>query len=107
MTEGREPGAPPDLSEIRRTDEIIDQLASHRRPHSRAFLDPAVAVLASLITDVDAAPLAPVRGRRHRSAAAAAAVAFAAAAAVVAATGFVIVAMFSRLTGACRWGNRG
>lgn len=60
MIEGRESVAP-DLSEIRRTDEIIDIFASRRRPRPRVLLDPAVALLASLAADVDAAPLTASR----------------------------------------------
>ena len=104
MIEGREPGAPrgqaADLSAIRRSDAIIEMLASRRRLRSRALRDPAVAVLSSLVHDIEAgARRAGERPPRHTAAAAAAA-AIAVAAAVVAAAGFVVVAMLTRLTGA-------
>jgi hypothetical protein len=161
VIEGREPGAPSvtpdtglvsrsgthvpaggrtadagqaaDLDAIRRSDAVIDMLASRRRLRLRMLRDPAIALLASLNADVDAPPrlarllevrgqagsgrhAAPARWPGHRvpgprsapagsrgSAAAAAAAAIATAAALVAAASLVIAAMLTRLTGVCNW----
>jgi fatty acid desaturase len=106
VIEGREPGAPrgqaADLGAIRRSDAIIEMLASRRRLRSRVLRDPAVAVLSSLVHDVEAGAR-PAGARPRHTAAAAAAAAIAVAAAVVAAAGFVVVAMLTRLTGARGW----
>jgi hypothetical protein len=55
-------GQAADLGAIRRSDAIIDVLASRRRLRSRALRDPAVAVLSHLAADVDAAPYQPRQG---------------------------------------------
>jgi hypothetical protein len=55
-------GQAADLGAIRRSDAIIDVLASRRRLRSRALRDPAVAVLSHLAADVDAAPYQPCQG---------------------------------------------
>ena len=47
---------PADLGAIRRSDAIIEMLASRRRPSRRALRDPVVAMLSGLAADVDAAP---------------------------------------------------
>jgi hypothetical protein len=90
VIEGREPGAPrgqaANLGAIRRSDAVIEMLAGRRRLGSRVLRDPAVAVLSSLVHDIEAGAQ-PV------------------ATAVVAAAGFVVVAMLTRLTGA-RGGER-
>jgi hypothetical protein len=120
-------GQAADLGAIRRSDAIIDMLASRRRLRPRALRDPAVAVLSRLAADVDAAPYQPRRGpagahlagprpagsrpagrrpgraRPQGSAVAAAAAAIATAAAVVAAAGLVIMAMLTWLTGVRGW----
>lgn len=149
MIRGRRPGAPSvtpvtgpvsrhgghgqeaDLSAIRRSDAIIDMVASRRRLRPRALRDPAVAVLSSLVADVNAAscrprPAAgcpagararlvaarsrpagahsrPAAARPRGSAAAAAAAAIATAVAVVAAAGLVVVVMLTRMAGARGW----
>jgi hypothetical protein len=51
---GHSPAA--DLGAIRRSDAIIEMLASRRRPSRRARRDPVVAMLSGLAADVDAAP---------------------------------------------------
>jgi hypothetical protein len=120
-------GQAADLGAIRRSDAIIDMLASRRRLRSRALRDPAVAVLSRLAADVDAAPYQPRQGpagarpvgpcpagprsagrrpagaRPQGSAVAAAAAAIATAAAVLAAAGLVIMAMLTWLTGVRGW----
>jgi hypothetical protein len=120
-------GQAADLGAIRRSDAIIDMLASRRRLRSRALRDPAVAVLSHLAADVDAAPYQPRQGpagacqagtrlvgprsvgrrpagaRPQGSAVAAAAAAIATAAAVLAAAGLVIMAMLTWLTGVRGW----
>jgi hypothetical protein len=125
-------GQAADLGAIRRSDAIIDMLASRRRLRPRALRDPAVAVLSHLAADVDAAPYQPrqapsgvrpagvrlvgprpvgprLPGRRpagarpQGSAVAAAAAAIATAAAVLAAAGLVIMAMLTWLTGVRGW----
>lgn len=107
MIEGREPVAPrgqaADLGAIRRSDAVIEMLAGRRRLRSRALRDPAVAVLSSLVHDIEAARSRPARARSHGTAAAAAAAAVAVAAAVVAAAGLLVIAMLTRLSGARRW----
>jgi hypothetical protein len=98
VTEGQAAsGTAADLGAIRRSDEVIDLLASRRRLCPRVLRDPAVAVLASLIADIDA-PGARSRpaGARYGTAAAAAA---AVAAALLAAAGFVVVVMLTCLGG--------
>jgi hypothetical protein len=101
-----------DLGAIRRSEEIIEMLASRRIP-PRALGDPAVALLGSLTTDVDDTdPAAWRAGPRHRAgracqagawphaaAAAAVAAAIATLTAVAAAT-LMIVGMFARLSAA-------
>jgi hypothetical protein len=101
-----------DLGAIRRSEEIIEMLASRRIP-ARVLGDPAVAVLSSLTADVDDAASAACRaGPRHRAgrarpggtwphaaAAAAVAAALATLTAVAAAT-LMIVGMFARLSAA-------
>jgi hypothetical protein len=52
-----------DLGAIRRTDAVLDLLASRRRIPARVFRDPAIALLRSLAADVDAAPRPGRRGR--------------------------------------------
>jgi hypothetical protein len=113
-------GQAADLGAIRRSDAIIDMLASRRRLRTRALRDPAVAVLSHLAADVDAAPYQPCQGparpagvrpagrrpagaRPQASAMAAAAAAIATAAAVVAAAGLVVMAMLTWLTGVRGW----
>ena len=49
-------GPAADLGAIRRSDAIIEMLASRRRPSRRARRDPVVAMLSGLAADVDAAP---------------------------------------------------
>jgi hypothetical protein len=104
VIKGREPGAPrgqaADLGAIRRSDAVIEMLASRRRLGSRVLRDPAVAVLSSLVHDIEAGAQ-PVAARPRHTPAAAVAVAAAVATAVVAAAGFVVVAMLTRMTGAC------
>jgi hypothetical protein len=97
-----------DLGAIRRSEELIEMLASRRVP-PRALGDPAVAVLSRLTADIDAPPghAAWPPGPRHRAgrarrawphAAAAAAVAAAIATlTAMAAAGLMIVGMFARL----------
>ena len=102
-----------DLGAIRRSEELIELLASRRVP-ARALSDPAVALLSRLTADIDAAPGPAVwrAGPRHRArrarpagawphAAAAAAVAAAVATlTAVAAAALVIVGMCARLSAA-------
>jgi hypothetical protein len=105
VIEGREPVAPrgqaADLGAIRRSDAVIEMLAGGRRLRSRALRDPAVAVLSSLVNDVEAARSRPAGARSQGTTTAAAAVA--AAAAVLAAAGLLVIAMLTRLSGARRW----
>lgn len=99
MTEGQAAsGTAADLGAIRHSDEVIDLLASRRRLRPRVLRDPAIAVLASLIADIDA-PARSRPGARYGTAAAAAA---AVAAAVLAAAGFVVLVMLT-----CLGGTRG
>jgi len=100
-----------DLGAIRRSEELIELLASRRVP-ARALSDPAVALLSRLTADIDAAPAIWRAGPRHRArrarpagawphAAAAAAVAAAVATlTAVAAAALVIVGMCARLSAA-------
>jgi len=102
-----------DLGAIRRSEELIELLASRRVP-ARALSDPAVALLSRLTADIDAArgPAVWRAGPRHRArrarpagawphAAAAAAVAAAVATlTAVAAAALVIVGMCARLSAA-------
>jgi hypothetical protein len=95
-----------DLGAIRRSEEIIEMLASRRIP-ARTRTDPAVTLLSSLTSDVDGAarPAAwragprhrAARARSHAAAAAAAAAAIATLTAVAAAT-LMVVGMFARLS---------
>jgi hypothetical protein len=101
-----------DLGAIRRSEELIEMLASRRIP-PRALSDPAVVVLSSLTADVDGAVPPILRaGSRHRAgrgrpagawphaaAAAAVAAAIATLTAVAAAT-LMILGMFARLSAA-------
>jgi hypothetical protein len=63
-------GPAADLGAIRRSDAIIEMLASRRRPSRRALRDPVVAMLSGLAADVDAAPCRaasrPVTGAGHQ-----------------------------------------
>jgi hypothetical protein len=96
VTEGQAVGGTAaDLGAIRHSDEVIDLLASRRQLRPRVLRDPAVAVLASLIADIDASGARSRPGARYGTAAAAAA-----AAAVLAAVGFVVVVMLTCLGGA-------
>ena len=111
-----------DFGAVRRSEEIIEMLASRRIP-ARLRTDPAVAVLSSLTSDIDGAVCAPGRagprhaagrtrqhGARsgsarprsawpHAAAAAAVAAAIATLTAVAAAT-LMVVGMFARLSAA-------
>jgi hypothetical protein len=98
VTEGQAAsGTAADLGAIRHSDEVIDLLASRRRLRPRVLRDPAFAVLASLIADIDAPGARSRPGTRCGNAAAAVA---AVAAAVSAAAGFVVVVMLTCLGGA-------
>jgi hypothetical protein len=98
VTEGQSAiGPAADLGAIRRCDEVMDQLAARRVPRACMLRDPAVAVLASLIADIDGAPARRRAGSRYGAAAAAAA---AVAAALLAAAGFVVIVMLTCLGGA-------
>jgi hypothetical protein len=99
VTEGQAAsGTAADLGAIRRSDEVIDLLASRRRLRPRALRDPAVAVLSGLIADIDA----PGARSRLASARYGAAAAAAVAAALLTAAGFVVAVMLT-----CRGGARG
>ncbi len=107
-----------DLGAVRRSEEIIEMLASRRIP-ARLRTDPAVALLSSLTSDIDGAacPAAGRAGPRHAAgrtrqhgarsrsawphaaAAAAVAAAIATLTAVAAAT-LMVVGMFARLSAA-------
>jgi hypothetical protein len=95
-------GRPTDLGAIRRTDALVDLLATRRLRRPRALGDPVVTLLHSLTSDVDGrARHTGRRGGAHRRPgepwvqAVAAALAFAAAAA--AAAGLLMVSMLTRL----------
>jgi hypothetical protein len=64
---GRPGPAAADLGAIRRSEEVIEMLASRRIP-ARALTDPVVALLGRLTADIDAAPGRAARpaGARHR-----------------------------------------
>jgi hypothetical protein len=64
---GRVGPAAADLGAIRRSEELIEMLASRRVP-ARALSDPVVALLSRLTADIDAAPGRAARraGARHR-----------------------------------------
>jgi O-antigen ligase len=100
---------PQALTEIRRSDAIVDLLARrHARPSAarrharrlRALGDPAVTLLSSLAADVDAGPPAGAARPRPAGAWRHAVVAVATAVAVLTAAGLLVATVLARLAAA-------